>query len=308
MADTSKSKVSSTTLMFEEEVVERRLAFKPDPELGNLCMGIINDVRIDIREVPLLDDKGVESTWEYAGCKFPVLVIEFKQCKTDANPKDRYYTFTAKPVTTLNKKGEPVEEKTVINIIQQVYGQLRHIANQFKGLKGYPVNAGKCPGLDYAAPAKVRCEQYLAFFEYFKHLLVGDDEKNPIYKNVKLFMKLVADYNTHKFLAFPSFVNRGFVERVIPGQSPSIEFEAGETIHLAKDDAPKNREAAAGAPAPAPGTCKGGNGGKTLLSPSFLGNAKIRLVGNTSRVGVQPSPPPGSEAAGRAAQVTLLIT
>nr|DAO22223.1 MAG TPA: hypothetical protein [Bacteriophage sp.] len=26
------------------------------------------------------------------------------------------------------------------------------------------------------------------------------------------------------------------------------------------------------------GTCKGGNGGKTLLSPSFLGNAKIRLV------------------------------
>lgn len=177
MADTSKSKVSSTTLMFEEEVVERRLAFKPDPELGNLCMGMINDVRIDIREVPLLDDKGVESTWEYAGCKFPVLVIEFKQCKTDANPKDRYYTFTAKPVTTLNKKGEPVEEKTVINIIQQVYGQLRHIANQFKGLKGYPVNAGKCPGLDYAAPAKVRCEQYLAFFEYFKHLLVGDDEK-----------------------------------------------------------------------------------------------------------------------------------
>lgn len=254
MADTSKSKISSTTLMFEEEVVERRLAFKPDPELGNLCMGMINDVRIDIREVPLLDDKGVESTWEYAGCKFPVLVIEFKQCKTDVNPKDRYYTFTAKPVTTLNKKGEPVEEKIVISIIQQVYGQLRHIANQFKGLKGYPVNAGKCPGLDYAAPAKVRCEQYLAFFEYFKHLLVGDDEKNPIYKGVKLFMKLVADYNTHKFLAFPSFVNRGFVERVIPGQSPSIQFEAGETIYLAKDDTPKNREAAAGAPFPASGT------------------------------------------------------
>jgi len=56
------------------------------------------------------------------------------------------------------------------------------------------------------------------------------------------------------------------------------------------------------------GTCKGDNGGKTLLSPSFLGNAKIRLVGNTSRVGVQPPAPPGSEAAGRAAQVTLLIT
>lgn len=81
MADTSKSKVSSTTLMFEEEVVERRLAFKPDPELGNLCMGIINDVRIDIREVPLLDDKGVESTWEYAGCKFPYLLSNLSSVK-----------------------------------------------------------------------------------------------------------------------------------------------------------------------------------------------------------------------------------
>lgn len=253
MAQESKSKVSSTTLMFEEEVVERRLAFKPDPEINNLCMGILNDVRIDIREVPLLDDKGVESTWEYAGCKFPVFVLEFKQCKTEQNPKDRFYTFTAKPVTTLNKKSEPVEAKNVISIIQQTYSQLRHIANQYKGLKGYPVNAGKCPGIDYAAPAKVRCEQYLAFFEYFKGLLVGEDENAPIYKGVKLWMKLVADYNTRKFLAFPSFVNRGFVERVIAGQNPSIEFESGETIHLVKDDAPKGREAAAAAPAPVPG-------------------------------------------------------
>lgn len=119
MADTSKSKVSSTTLMFEEEVVERRLAFKPDPELGNLCMGMINDVRIDIREVPLLDDKGVESTWEYAGCKFPVLVIEFKQCKTDANPKDRYYTFTAKPVTTLNKKANLLKRRLLLTLFSR---------------------------------------------------------------------------------------------------------------------------------------------------------------------------------------------
>lgn len=108
-------------------------------------------------------------------------------------------------------------------------------------------------------------------------------------------MKLVADYNTHKFLAFPSFVNRGFVERVIPGQSPSIEFEAGETIHLAKDDTPKIVKLPQVLLLPLPvlllfrrifrtfligtrssiyhitktGTCKGGNGGKTLLSPSF---------------------------------------
>lgn len=250
MADETKTKVSSTTLLFEEEVVERRLAFKPDPEIGNLCMGVINDVRIDMRDVPLLDDKGVENTWEYAGCKFPTLVIEFKQCKTEQNPKDRFYTFTAKPVTTLTKNGEPVEAKTIINIIGQVYALLRHIANQFKGVKGYPINTGKCPGIDYAADAKTRCEQFTAFFKYFKHLLTGDDEKAPIYKGVKLWMKLVADYNTHKYLTFPSFVGRGFVERVIAGQNPSLEFEGNETVYLAKSDEPKAREAAA-APAPA---------------------------------------------------------
>lgn len=253
MAEAKNKTVSATILTFEEEVVERRLNFKPDPELGNLCMGVINDVRIDIREIPMLDDKGVENTWEYAGCKFPKLIIEFKQCKSDSNPKDRYYTFAVQPVTTVDKKGEAVESSKIINIITQEYNRLRHIANQFKGVKGYPTNAGKCPGIDYAASPKVRCEQYTAFFEYFKHLLVGDNEEAPIFKGVKLWMKLIADYSSHKFLTFPSFVNRGFVERVIPNQNTTLEFEAGETINLVKDDSPKARESAVSQQTPLPG-------------------------------------------------------
>lgn len=245
MVEKINNQTSSTMLSFDEEVVERRLGFKPDPELGNLCMGMISDIRIDITDVPLIDDKGVENTWEYAGCKFPKLVIEFKQCKTEANPKDRFYVFTSKPVTTLNKKGEPVNPESIKSIINNEYARLRHIANQFKGLKGYPVNAGKCPGIDYASPAKKRCEQYLKFFEYFKHLIVGENEDAPIYVGVKLYMKLIADYSTRKFYTFPSFVNRGFIERVIPKQAPTIEFESGETINLAKSDEPKAREKAA---------------------------------------------------------------
>ena len=81
MADTSKSKVSSTTLMFEEEVVERRLAFKPDPELGNLCMGMINDVRIDIREVPLLDDKVSKVHGNMLVVNFPYLLSNLSNVK-----------------------------------------------------------------------------------------------------------------------------------------------------------------------------------------------------------------------------------
>lgn len=254
MANTKNTAPTAGVISFEEEVVERRLNFKPDPELGNLCMGTINDVRIDIREVPLLDEKGAENTWEYAGCKFPTLIIEFKQCKTDANPKDRYCTLAVKPVTTLNKKGEPVDEKDIVSIMQQEYARLRHIANQFKGLKNYPTDAGKCPSINYLAEPKERCTQYLAFFEYFKKLLIGNDEKTPMYKGVKLWIKIIADYKTHKYYTLPSFVNRGFVERVIPNQNPTLEFEANESIRLVKDDEKSSREtAAATSSAPLPG-------------------------------------------------------
>ena len=235
---------SSTMMQFNEEVVERRLAFKPDPEIGNLCMGYINDVRIDIREVSKLNEDGTENTWEYAGCKFPTMVIEFKQAKSDANPKDRYYTFTVKPVTTLNKNGEPVQVDKIVSIMQQEYARLRHIANQFKGVKGYPTNAGGCPGIDYAAAPEVRVAQYTAFFEYFKNLLVGENPETPIYKGVKLWMKLVADYSTGKYLAFPGFVGRGFIERVIQGQNTTLEFEANETVALTKSTKENKREAA----------------------------------------------------------------
>lgn len=252
MANVKTTAPAAGVVSFDEEVVERRLNFKPDPELGNLCMGTINDVRIDIREVPLVDEKGAENTWEYAGCKFPTLIIEFKQCVTEANPKDRYCVLAVKPVTTLNKKGEPVDEKDIVSIMQQEYGRLRHIANQFKGLKNYPTDAGKCPSINYLAEPKDRCAQYLAFFEYFKHLLEGNNEKELMYKNVKLWIKVIADYKTRKYYTLPSFVNRGFVERVIPNQNPTLEFESNESVHLVKDDVKGARETAAAAQSSAP--------------------------------------------------------
>lgn len=236
---------SSTMMQFEEEVVERRLSFKPDPDLGGLCMGVINDVRLNYREAPLLDDKGVENTWEYAGLKVPTLFIEFKQCVTDSNPKDRYVVYTVSPVTTIDKHGKSVDTDQIISIIRQNYDRLRHIANAFKGTKGYPTDLGTCPGIDFAATPKDRCEQYAKFFEYFKTLLIGKDEKSPNYKGVKLWIKIVADYRTRKFYSIPGFVNRGFIERVIAGQNTTLEFDPNESIHLIKEDEKKTREVSA---------------------------------------------------------------
>ena len=242
---------SATMMMFEEENVERRLLFKPDPELNNLCLGYLDDVRIEERESPLLNEDGTENTWEYAGLKVPTLVLTFKQAKSQSNPKDRYYEHRFKPVTTKTKEGNPVDSKTLVNMITQEYARLRHITNQYKGLKTYPTNLGSCPGIDYGASAKVRCEQYLEYFKYFKALLDGTNPDQPHHKGVKLFIKLVADYSTGKFLAFPSFVGRGFVERVFDNQSPTIDFEPNETVQLNTTANKGKREAAAGAPATA---------------------------------------------------------
>lgn len=226
--------VSTTMMQFEEEVVERRLTFKPDPSIGNLCLGMLDEVRIDVRKSPKLLEDGTENTWEYAGLDVPTIILTFKQCKTKENPKDRYYTFSVKPVTTVDKDGNPVDPKKLIGILQQEYARLRHIANQYKGLKNYNNNLGQCPGIDYAASPAIRLEQYTAFFNYFKNLLVGVDETAPVYKGVRLWIKLVADFSSGKYLAFPGFVGRGFVERVIEGQDPTIDFEANETVQLTK--------------------------------------------------------------------------
>lgn len=241
------TQVASTTMMtFNDEVVEKRLTFKPDPEINNLCLGYLDEVRLEFRESPLLLEDGTENTWEYAGCNVPSLVLTFKQARSKNNLKDRYYTHVFKPVTTKTKDGNPVDDKVIVNILQQEYARLRHIANQYKGLKNYPVDLGSCPGIDYGAAAKVRCEQYAAFFEYFKKLLTGHDEANPAYKNVRLWIKLVADYSTRKFLTFPTYVGRGFVERVIEGVEPTIDFEPNETIQLsAGKNAKGNHEASA---------------------------------------------------------------
>lgn len=249
MADVN-TVVSTTMMQFEEEVVERRLTFKPDPSIGNLCLGMLDDVRIDVRKSPKLLEDGTENTWEYAGLDVPTIVLTFKQCKTKENPKDRYYTFSVKPVTTVDKDGNPVDPKKLIGILQQEYARLRHIANQYKGLKNYNNDLGQCPGIDYAANPATRLEQYAAFFTYFKNLLVGVDENAPMYKGVRLWIKLVADFSSGKYLAFPGFVGRGFVERVIEGQDPTIDFEANETVQLTKaNNTSRAEKAVAAAPA-----------------------------------------------------------
>lgn len=245
MADAKKAKeVSSTAIMFTEENVERRLPFKPDPQIGNLCIGTIDDVELVETETPKFNESGVESDWEYAGHTVPALRITFKQAPTKSDIKPRYYEHWFKVITSVDNKGDEVPTKTIMALYQGLYGQLRHICNAYKGLKEYDMKLSpKCPSIDPKASVEVRIQQFKAFFQFFYDLLQGKGDE-PMYKGVKLYIKLVADYRTGKFLTIPTFVGRGFVERVLPDVNPSIALEPNETVVLTKGKAKGGTEQA----------------------------------------------------------------
>lgn len=231
----AKQATSSTMFVFTEESVERRLPFKPVPALNNLSVGTLVDARIEKSISPKINEEdGSENTWEYAGIEVPSLVLTFKQSLEKGETKERFYEHRVKVITSVGKEGNEIEMKTLSALYTNMYNQLRHIGNAFKGLASYNNEIGTAPGLDPKASASVRAEQFEAFFQYWVDLFNGKDADKPMYKGVKLWIKLVADYSTKKFLTFPTYVGRGFIERMIPNTNPTIELEVqnGETIEL----------------------------------------------------------------------------
>lgn len=231
----AKQATSSTMFVFTEENVERRLPFKPVPAFNNLCLGSLVDVRIENSTSPKINEEdGSENTWEYAGIEVPSLVLTFKQSLEKGETKERIYEHRFKVITSVGKEGNEIDMKTLSALYMNTYNQLRHIGNAFKGLANYNNEIGTAPGIDPKASASVRAEQFRAFFQYWVDLFNGKDVEKPMYKGVKLWIKLVADYSTKKYLAFPTYVGRGFIERVIPNANPTIEIEIqnGETVEL----------------------------------------------------------------------------
>jgi len=218
---------------FGEVRVENTLKFKPRPELGNLCTGKLIKVEIVEHLIPKFSEEGIESTWEYAGFTVPALELTFKQTSTTADPKERIYKHEYKVITSVDKQGVDLDPKMVIKFYTDMYAHIKHICNAFKGTANYSEAVADFSKvqIDPTASVEKRIVNFKVFLEYFVALLGGKDGKG-VYTTIELWIKLVADYRTAKFLAFPSFVGEGFVERLIAKQNPSIEIKPNESVEL----------------------------------------------------------------------------
>ena len=236
MAESKKVAAQSSTMLdFSNKQVEQELKFKPRIAIKNLCVGVIESVTIEHKKTEKYDDNGAERTYEYAGYEVPSMVIRFRQIPTKEDPANRYYNHRFTIIASKRNDGKDVDRDQLVNIWKQQYEHLRHITNAFVGLRGYK-DVDNCPGIDIAASVETRIEQYEAFLQYFYNILTAEvpETKKPLYEGVNLYIKLVAEYKNRKYLTFPNFVGRGFIERVKPNVNPTLEFAPGETVQLAE--------------------------------------------------------------------------
>jgi len=245
--------VNPNAINFGEVRVENTLKFKPRPELNNLCTGKLIKVEIVEHLIPAFSEEGIENTWEYAGHTVPALELMFKQTATKSDPKERIYKHEYKVITSVDKQGIEVDPKVVVKLYTDMFAHLKHICNAFKGTSNYSEAVADINKIviDPTVSVAERIVNFKAFLGYFAALLGGKDGKG-VYQTIELWLKLVADYRTAKFLGFPTYVGEGFVERIIPQQNPSIEIKPNESIELvaAKPKSKGAKGAAAAGAAP----------------------------------------------------------
>ena len=225
-----------------ETVVESRKPFKADINvLGGVCIGKLVKCEVVDIEHPLVKEDGTPSTYEYKGLKTPQLVLEFEQVNSD--PKDdtkRYYTHKEGVIASIDKNGVPVSTKTFNDILIAMFNRLQHITNALDNANIAPLSSkiGEL-SIDPKDSAEVKATKFKKMFTHFATQIVGkeaikDSSKPARYNGVNFFIKLVADYASSKFLAFPNFVGQGFIEVCLKGKGCTLQLGFNETIELVK--------------------------------------------------------------------------
>lgn len=219
--------------------VTNRLKFKPNPELDNLCLGYLESVAVEMNEVPKINDKGQESTWEYAGHTLPNLVFTFRNYirKDDLDKADRYYIHRERVIGSVKTSGEKIDVAVLQSIYESLWARIKHIHDAFINDPNYePFKS--LPEIDEYGKVTDRLEQFTKFFNTIAEAFNKGKNDLPIYKGANdsklpCYMKLVAEYKQRKWLEFPTFVGEGFIERYKEGVPPTIELKPNETIELA---------------------------------------------------------------------------
>lgn len=234
-----------------KDVAKRKL-FLPEEKTNFIPLAMLESVTVVETEMPIADDKGVPSTYEYAGFMLPSLQFTFKQAFAEEDAPERYLQHVEKPMALKNKDGELIDDKTIESVIQGSFDRIRHIYEDgFKKSPNYKaVDWSKLPELKEKADVQERLESYKAFYEFIadafnKGKVIGvagsaNSTQLPVFmatptKHVYVWLKVIAHMPDMAYLCLPTYIGRGFVEPFSEKYpKPTIYFEGKETYVLSK--------------------------------------------------------------------------
>lgn len=273
--------LSAGIVGFENVVVTSDKKFKPREEFNNLCLGHLVSVEIKETVTPKIDDKGVASTYEYAGISVPTLVFKYKEEPVPGDDADRFYSDSFRIVTTRKSDGTAIDIKTFSSILMDTYRHCRHRLDAYAGCPNFKEPGFPAP-IDMNASIDERLKQWKAFCEFFVNAFNKGKDDKAVYKNEKnediiVWIKLVAKYPENKYLAVPTFVGEGYIEKYVEGRCPSIEIKPNETIKLSEKTDEKKSSPAAEAGA----TLGYGDGASSMTADAVAALQSKYAGGNT---------------------------
>jgi hypothetical protein len=212
------------------EEVTSKLPFIPYSQFNNFCPAYLTGV--EFTDVESKED----SKWEFRGCTIPRLAFYFTEYKLSADEKTRYFSHSELPITVIKVDGTASTDANLEKRFTEMWKRIKHIHDQFSECKNYKA-------IDFTINFNTdgditkRLASIKKFFINVSDAFnIGADGKTPIYsKNDLLLLKLIASGKNLSYLAFPSFVNRGFIEKVNikDGKIEStLAFHPSETVEL----------------------------------------------------------------------------
>jgi hypothetical protein len=225
----AKEEKSFLNLNVEGEAA-RTKSFEPLADCNNMCCGSLAKVEVVMTEVPITNKKGDTSTWEYAGNTIPSLVFHFVNYigpNTDPQGVNRSFKYRESIIGSVNKKGEAVSDESLTGLYESMWNRIKHILDVFS--KECKVDITKDKELTQAikvisgsdivkgSDKQKRIDAFKGLFDAVANLLNTGFNGKPMFMRgekspIILYMKLLADYSTHRFLTFPTFVGDGFME------------------------------------------------------------------------------------------------
>lgn len=213
--------------------VTQRLKFKPNPEHDNLCLGKLLRVECVKREI------STDSNWEYNHHTIPQLEFEFIQANSPEG-EDRYYVHRERIIGAVDSDGNAIDEEVLSNLYEAMFDRILHILQAYQFAPNFKMPAS-FPEIKEQGTVEERVEGFTKFFDKVAATMNNGTDDKPVFESKDgkpyiMAMKLIADYKTGKYLAFPTFVGEGFIQKAAFNKEgkliTTLEIKPRETVEL----------------------------------------------------------------------------